>query len=174
MNRPDGVNSVNSVDGANRLKGAVNGAAPVVRPGSHLTLHYRVSLADSQSDVVSTFGQRPATIQLGLGQLAEALELVLLGMTEGERRLFTLDASQAYGDRNPALLQRLSRQLLDRSSEAGAQYELGDLLEFPTADGGRFAGVLKELDEGSALVDFNHPLAGHRINFEAEILGILE
>ncbi len=72
------------------------------------------------------------------------------------------------------LLQRFSRSVLDRSSAPGEQYEIGDLLEFPTPDGGRFAGVLKELDEESALVDFNHPLAGHRISFEAEILGILE
>ncbi len=147
---------------------------PVVRPGSHVTLHYRVSLADTQVEVVSTFGQRPATIQLGLGQLAEALELALVGMSEGEHRSIELAAAQAYGDRSPELLQRLSRGLLDRSSAPGEQYDLGDLLEFPTPDGGRFAGVLKELDDDSALVDFNHPLAGHRICFEAEILGILE
>ncbi len=149
-------------------------AQNVVRPGSHVTLNYRVSLADTHAEVVNTFGQRPATIQLGLGQLAEALELALVGMAEGERQLVELDAAQAYGERSPELLQRLSRALLDRSSAPGEQYEIGDLLEFPTPDGGRFAGVLKELDDESALVDFNHPLAGHRICFEAEILGILE
>lgn len=146
----------------------------VVRPGSHVTLNYRVSLADTREQVVSTFGQRPATIQLGLGQMAQALELALVGMAEGDRQTVELDAAQAYGERSAELLQRLSRSLLDRSSAPGEQYEIGDLLEFPTPDGGRFAGVLKELDQESALVDFNHPLAGHRISFEAEILGILE
>ncbi len=148
--------------------------SPIVRPGSHVTLNYRVSLADTQIEVVSTFGQRPATIQLGLGQLAEALERALVGMAEGERRRVELTAAHAYGERSPELLQRLSRALLDRSSAPGEQYEIGDLLEFPTPDGGRFAGVLKELDAESVLVDFNHPLAGHSICFEAEILGVLE
>lgn len=157
--------------GAGLVKAA---EAVTVRPGCHLTLNYRVSLADLGSDVVSTFGQRPATIQLGLGQLGEALELRLLGMREGERRVFELEAGEAYGARNPQLLQRFSRRLIDEASPAGTQYECGDLLEFPRPDGGRFAGVLKSLDADSALVDFNHPLAGKPVVFEAEILGILE
>ena len=42
--------------------------APVVKAGSHLTLHYRISLADAGTDVISTFGDRPATLQIGVGQ----------------------------------------------------------------------------------------------------------
>jgi FKBP-type peptidyl-prolyl cis-trans isomerase SlpA len=148
-------------------------AAPVVRPDSYLTLHYRVSLADSGGDVVSTFGARPATLQLGAGQMAEPLERCLVGLAEGSRAQFELAPGDAFGVRNPELLRRVSRATLDERSGPDAQYAPGDLVEFPAPDGGRFAGVLKEIDADSALFDFNHPLAGQRVRLEVEILGIL-
>ena len=151
---------------------------PGVTRTSHVTLNYRISLAESNADVANTFGGRPATIQLGMGQWAEPLELVLLGMQEGEQRVFELPPERAYGPRNPQLLQRLSRDLLTRASAPDSHYEMGDILQFPGAGspqgGSALAGVLKGIDESSAWVDFNHPLAGHSLRFEVHILGILE
>ena len=144
-----------------------------VAPGSHLTLHYRLSLADSDADVINTFVERPATLQLGLGQMAEPLERCLLGLAEGDQRVFELEAEQAFGRRNPELVQKLSRATLDANSGPDDDYVPGDLVEFPTPDGGRFAGVLKAITEDYALFDFNHPLAGQRVRFEVKILGVL-
>ncbi len=50
--------------------------------GSFLTLHYRLAGPDG-TDVVNTFGARPATLSLGEGQLAPAMESLLLGLTAG-------------------------------------------------------------------------------------------
>ncbi|RBB93959.1 peptidylprolyl isomerase, partial [Pseudomonas sp. MWU12-2115] len=44
-----------------------------VKPGSHVTLHYRLALADG-ADIVNTFTDKPATLLLGAGQLAPSLE----------------------------------------------------------------------------------------------------
>src|SRR5690606_37304669 len=149
-------------------------AAPAtVAAGSYLTLHYRNSLVESGEDVISTFGDRPATLQLGLGQLAEPLERCLLGLAEGAHESFELAPEQAFGPRNPALVQALSRAAFDANTGGDADYQPGDPVEFPAPGGGRYAGVLKALDERQALFDFNHPLAGRRIRFEVEILGIL-
>lgn len=49
-----------------------------VKPGSHVTLHYRLALADG-ADIVNTFSDKPATLLLGAGQLAPSLEQILLG-----------------------------------------------------------------------------------------------
>jgi len=147
--------------------------APTVRPDSHLTLHYRISLARTGDDVISTFGDRPATLTLGLGQLVEPLERCLLGLREGEAASFELAPEQAFGARNGALLQRVSRAMLEAHGEQGASYSPGDLLDFAAPDGGRYAGVVKEVDDAGALLDFNHPLAGQPIRFEVRILGVL-
>jgi FKBP-type peptidyl-prolyl cis-trans isomerase SlpA len=146
---------------------------PTVGADSHLTLHYRISLADTGADVISTFGDRPATLTLGLGQMVEPLEQCLLGLHEGDEAAFDLPPERAFGARNPELLQRVARSLLDAHRDPSEPFVPGDLLEFPTPDGGRYAGVLKEIDERGALLDFNHPLAGQSIRFEVRILGVL-
>lgn len=149
------------------------GDALTVKADSHLTLHYRISLASSGADVISTFGDRPATLTLGLGQLAEPLERCLLGLREGAEASFDLPGGDAFGMRNPDLVQRLSRALLDAHGEPGAAYQPGDLLDFAAPGGARYAGVVKEIDATGALLDFNHPLAGQPIRFEVRILGVL-
>lgn len=146
---------------------------PCVRADSYLTLHYRISLADTGDDVISTFGDKPATLQLGLGQFAEPLERCLLDLPEGAERRFELSPDAAFGPRNPELVQRLARSVLDEHAAPDETWTPGDLVDFPTPDGGRFAGVLKAIDDDSALFDFNHPLAGRPLVFEVRILGIL-
>jgi len=145
---------------------------PVVTEAAYLTLHYRLAAADG-NDIVSTFHENPATLQLGTGQLAPFLETCLIGLTEGEHRTFDLQPEQAFGPRNPDLIQRVSRATLDENSQTGEAYEIGDLVEFSAPSGGRFAGVLRAIDKDGALFDFNHPLAGQPVKFEVKIIGIL-
>jgi FKBP-type peptidyl-prolyl cis-trans isomerase SlpA len=145
----------------------------VCGPRSHLTLHYRLADAETNADVINTFEGKPATLQLGIGQMVEGLERRLQGLEEGDHRVFEVEASECFGDRNPELVQRVSLALLTANSAPGARFVPGDLLEFPGPDGDRFAGVLKAIDEHGAVFDFNHPLAGRRMRFEVRILGVL-
>ena len=148
-----------------------NPSAPVVTPTSYLTLHYRLASVDG-NNIVSTFEENPATLQLGTGQLAPFLEDCLVGMQEGTHTVFELPPEKAFGPRNPDLIQHVSRATLDDNS-GGEQYTVGDLVEFNAPSGGRFAGVLRAIDDDSALFDFNHPLAGQTLKFEVRIIGIL-
>ncbi|AJC18245.1 MULTISPECIES: FKBP-type peptidyl-prolyl cis-trans isomerase [Pandoraea] len=147
-------------------------ATPVVQDNSYLTLHYRIGAPDG-ADIVNTFEGTPATMQLGGGQMAPTLEQAMLGMTVGERRRVELAPEQAFGPRNPDLLQRVSMKTLQENSNFGEEYSVGDLVEFNAPSGGRYAGILRELGDGWALFDFNHPLAGQPIVFEVQIIGIL-
>lgn len=149
-----------------------NALAPVVTDAAYLTLHYRLAAMDG-TDIVSTFQDSPATLQLGTGQLAPFLEACLIGLPEGAHQVFDLAPGQAFGPRNPDLIQRVSRSTLKDNSQLGEEYAIGDLVEFTAPNGGRFAGVLREIDEESALFDFNHPLAGQPVKFEVKIIGIL-
>ena len=62
---------------------------------------------------------------------------------------------------------------LRENSSFEEDYQPGDLVEFNAPGGGKYAGVLKEVGETSALFDFNHPLAGQTILFEVQLIGIL-
>jgi FKBP-type peptidyl-prolyl cis-trans isomerase SlpA len=149
-----------------------NAPTPVVTEAAYLTLHYRLAAADG-SDIVSTFNENPATLQLGQGQLAPFLEACLIGLPEGAHQTFELLPEQAFGPRNPDLIQRVSKATLDENSQMGENYAIGDLVEFNAPGGGRFAGVLRAIDEQGAVFDFNHPLAGQPVRFEVKIIGIL-
>jgi FKBP-type peptidyl-prolyl cis-trans isomerase SlpA len=144
-----------------------------VQPGSFLTLHYRLVGSDG-ADVINTFHDKPATLSLGTGQLAPAMEARLMGLTEGTRRSFELAAGEAFGQRNPDLLQRVKLALLHELGDADARYEVGDVVQFPTPDGrAGYAGVVREVGEDWLLFDFNHPLAGQPVRFEVQVLGVL-
>ncbi len=149
-----------------------NSPHPVVKEGAFLTLHYRLSSSDGR-DIVTTFDENPATLQLGAGQLAPALEARLLGLAEGTHTRFELPAGEAFGPRNPELLQRVSLATLRVNSDADEVYAVGDLVDFNAPGGGKFAGVLLEMGERDALFDFNHPLAGQPVSFEVQIIGVL-
>lgn len=147
-----------------------------IRGDSFLTLHYRLVGPDGR-DVVSTFEGAPATISLGSGQLAPAMERRLLGLGEGARATFDLAPGEAFGERNPALLQRVKLALLHELGDPDAAYAVGDVVQFPTPDGGgSYAGVVREVGppaEGWLLFDFNHPLAGQPVRFEVQVIGVL-
>lgn len=144
-----------------------------VQPGSFLTLHYRLSGPDG-ADVVSTFGDKPATLSIGAGQLAPAIEQHLLGLEEGAEARFELPAGAAFGERSADLLQRVKLSLLRELGDPDASYDVGDVVQFPTPDGqGSYAGVVREVGPDWLLFDFNHPLAGQPVRFEVQVLGIL-
>jgi len=144
-----------------------------IHAGSFLTLHYRLAGPDG-GDVVNTFAAKPATLSLGNGELAPAMEQRLIGLTEGARSSFELGPGEAFGERNPQLLQRVRRTLLAESGDADERYAIGDVVQFPTPDGqGAYAGVVRELGDDWLLFDFNHPLAGKPVTFEVHVIGVL-
>lgn len=150
--------------------------SPRVQPDSFLTLHYRLS--GPAGDIINTFADKPATLTLGSGELSPALEQHLLGLAEGTRTVLELPAGEAYGPRNPDMVQWLARKVLDDMGDPDETYTVGDVVHFPTPDGqGRFAGTVLGTrgagTEQAVQFDFNHPLAGQPVQFEVQLLGVL-
>ena len=153
---------------------------PRVVQGSFLTLHYRMAAPAANgvpgADIINTFSDKPATLSLGSGQLSPALEQRLLGLGEGARVTFDVPAGEAFGERNPELIQWVGRKLLNELGDPDERYQPGDVVQFPTPDGmGQYAGAVQQVKEGGDAVqfDFNHPLAGQAVVFEVHVIGIL-
>ncbi|MEG0000927.1 MAG: FKBP-type peptidyl-prolyl cis-trans isomerase [Comamonas sp.] len=148
-------------------------AVPTVQAGSFLTLHYR--LAGPAGDVINTFGEKPATLSLGAGELSPAVEQRLIGLEEGQRTTFELPAGEAFGERNADMQQWVARKLMNELGDPYEKYTAGDVVQFPTPDGlGSYAGaVVRVREDGAVLFDFNHPLAGQPVTFEVQIIGVL-
>ena len=145
---------------------------PRIQTGSFLTLHYR--LAGPQGDIINTFEGQPATLTLGVSELSPAMEQRLLGLEEGARVTFELPVGEAFGDRNPDMLQWVSRRLLKEFGDPDENYQVGDVVQFPAPNGqGSYAGAVQQAREDAVLFDFNHPLAGQPVTFEVQVIVVL-
>lgn len=151
-----------------------------IQPGSFLTLHYR--LAGPGGDIINTFKDKPATLTLGAGELSPAVEKRLVGMEEGAHATFEIPAGEAFGDRNPEMVQWVARRLLNEMGDPDEQYQVGDVVQFPTPDGmSSYAGAVQQVGQDgdgdgkadAVLFDFNHPLAGRAVTFEVQVIGVL-
>jgi FKBP-type peptidyl-prolyl cis-trans isomerase SlpA len=154
--------------------------ATCVQPGSFLTLHYRLS--GPEGDIINTFNDKPATLTLGTGELAPAVEQRLIGLAEGAHATFEIPAGEAFGERNPEMVQWVARKLLNDMGDPDEEYHVGDVVQFATPDGmSSYAGAVKQVGkdgdgDGKAdavLFDFNHPLAGQPVTFEVRVIGVL-
>jgi FKBP-type peptidyl-prolyl cis-trans isomerase SlpA len=143
-----------------------------VEPGSFLTLHYRLRDADGVA-FIDTFATRPATLSIGSGELAPAVEARLLGLAEGSEGSFALAAGEAFGERDPALVQRVRRAALEAEADADGDYRVGDVVRFPAPGGQSIAGIVRVVDEDAIVFDFNHPLAGRPVTFDVKLIGVL-
>ena len=143
-----------------------------VQRGSFLTLHYR--LAGPEGDIINTFRDKPATLTLGTGELSPAVEAHLIGLEEGTHTTFEIPAGEAFGERNPDMVQWVAKKLLHEMGDANEKYDVGEVVQFPTPDGlASYAGHVKQVKDDAVLFDFNHPLAGRPVTFEVKLIGVL-
>lgn len=176
--QPTSHNAVsrNSVDSQSDLQADLRSESQPepqgIKLGSHVTLHFRVTLGNGQV-VLDTFLEGPATLEVGRGQLSPALERCLIALQEGDERSYDLGPDDGFGPRNPELIHRISKSLLNEHADQSEPLEAGDIVEFPAPDGARFAGIFKGWENEAALFDFNHPLAGQPVRFDVKIIGLL-
>ncbi|MDR2208938.1 MAG: FKBP-type peptidyl-prolyl cis-trans isomerase [Azoarcus sp.] len=131
---------------------------------SLVTLHYRITQPNGQP-LLSTFEATPATLKLGAGEMLPAMEKLIVGLPIGSRQVFELSAEEAFGPHRSELVERVRREhLLSQDIEALS------IMEFIAPDGSKYSGLVLEIDDMSALIDFNHPLAGKPIRLEVEII----
>ena len=143
--------------------------ARVVAYGDTVNLRYALRLRGG-TEILSNFDDpAPHIMTLGDGTLAQNLEQWLIGIAAGERHVFLLEATQAFGTSQPDLTHTL------RKSEVmtGKSLQLGSLVEFTQADGETLAGQILAIQDDTVKVDFNHPLADLPIEFEVEIIDIV-
>ncbi|MDX9874230.1 MAG: FKBP-type peptidyl-prolyl cis-trans isomerase [Spongiibacteraceae bacterium] len=138
-----------------------------VAAGTRVTLHFTLRLANG--DVVdSTEGRQPATFEPGDGKLLPGFESKLMGLRAGDSATFTVWPEEAFGQPNPANVQRFRRS--DFAPEMALTEGL--VVSFADAAGGELPGVIAAVDGDQVMVDFNHPLAGRPIQFSVQILSV--
>ena len=139
-----------------------------IEVASTVTLHLSLTLEDG-TVAESTFGAEPLTFTMGDETLVRGLELALYGLVPGAVQRLELYPEQVFGLRDPANIHILPRADFD----AGIVLEEGVIVGFETPQGEELAGTILSLDEDTVSVDLNHPMAGHTIIFDVEIIDVV-
>jgi FKBP-type peptidyl-prolyl cis-trans isomerase SlyD len=128
-----------------------------------VSFHY--TLRDPSGRVIDTSaGAEPITYLEGAGQIIEGLDEQLRTTEAGEKRSVQVPAAKAYGERDPAQIQRVKRDLLP----VDGPLKIGD--QFQT-DSDRYAPVVTvvAIEGDDVTLDANHPLAGVDLTFDVQI-----
>lgn len=151
--------------GASSAWAAEEESVKVIQSGSQVSIEYTLKLDDG--DVVDTnVGGEPLVYEQDRGQMLPALEQELSGMTAGDSKQVTLSAEQGYGAVNPEAYQEVPLEdIPEDAREAGARL----VVQGPS--GQHFAQV-KEVHDESAVLDFNHPLAGQTLHFDIKVVDV--
>ena len=140
----------------------------VITENSEVLMHFAIKLEDgSVADSTQAMG-KPAKFRMGDGSLTENFEKCLLGLAAGEKSSFELEPEDAFGQPNPDNIHHVD--LSRFGSDAPAQ--VGNIIAFAGPDGQDIPGIITEVVGDSVTVDFNHPLAGHRVTFDVEVVTI--
>jgi FKBP-type peptidyl-prolyl cis-trans isomerase SlpA len=143
-------------------------APGVIGPGSQVTLHFSLALAEGNRDgelIDSNFGKAPVTFTIGDGNLLPGFEQALFGLVAGDRRDFTLEPADAFGPVNEDNVQRFPLY----NFPPDLALDTGLMVEFDDAAGNRQAGVVRSVGKQWVEVDFNHPLAGRALRFSVHV-----
>ena len=104
----------------------------------------------------------------GAGRVVPGLERALDGRRVGERVHAEIEPAEGYGERDEIGIQRVARSSFPPDLELEPGLEV--VAEAP--DGDTFPMWILEVADDAVTVDLNHPLAGHTLVFDAEIVGV--
>lgn len=129
-----------------------------------VTFHY--TLRDTSNRVLDTSaGGAPITFLEGSGHIIDGLDEQLRDADVGAKRRVHVPAAKAYGERDPAQVQRVNRGLLPVEGEL----KVGDTFQVGPEPGAPIVTVAG-LEGDDVLLDANHPLAGVDLVFDVEIV----
>ncbi|MBN2054846.1 peptidylprolyl isomerase [bacterium] len=138
-----------------------------VKSGDTVLMHFIGRLDDGTVFDDSREEEEPLEVKVGDEELLPAFEHELIGLARGEKKTFSISSEEAYGPYDDELVLTVDREQLPEELEP----ELGQLLEI-TVDDNEFEVVVTGVTEDKVLLDANHPLSGHDLTFEVEILEI--
>jgi FKBP-type peptidyl-prolyl cis-trans isomerase 2 len=137
-----------------------------VQTDSTVTVHYTGRLEDgSVFDSSLTDGREPIKATLGQGQLIPGFEAGLMDMTIGDKKTIEIEHTDAYGEVNPDMVAEVPKDKVPEGVEVGTMLQtFGPAGPMPV----KVIGV----NEDTVTIDANHPLAGKKLIFDLELVGV--
>ena len=134
-----------------------------------LLCHMEILLEDGSTADSTKASGKPARLNIGDESLSPAFEAELENLQQGDTHKFTLQAVDAFGESNPDAIHYLDKTRFP----ADMKLEEGVIVSFAGPGGSEIPGIVREVAGDSVTVDLNHPLAGHNVTFDIEVIQVL-
>jgi peptidylprolyl isomerase len=138
-----------------------------IESGHFVSVDYKGTLENGEMFDTSE-GRHPMEVEMGAGQVITGFEKALMGMALNEKKTFTLEPEEAYGQRDDSLTHSFDRSEIPAEMEV----EIGQTVALSSPDGQRVPAQIIEANDRKVVVDLNHPLAGKALTFDIEVVGI--
>ena len=136
--------------------------------GDTVKVHYTGTLSSGE-EFDSSREREPLEFELGAGMVIPGFDAAVLELEPGESVTVTIPAEEAYGERQDELIQSLPLEFFGEQLP-----EEGWMLQLQSEDGNIIPAVVVSVDDDSATLDINHPLAGQDLTFEIDLVEIVE
>ena len=113
----------------------------------------------------------PLTLQLGNQELPPTVENQLIGRSAGETIKVRVSPEEGYGGRQKLLVQKISKKSLGDKIVP----KPGMFLSLTVSKDGvdhQVPATVMSIEGDSVEIDYNHPLAGHHLNYEVTIIKV--
>ena len=137
-----------------------------IGPGTRVTLTFGLKL--DSGEMIESTGEKPATFEVGDGNLLPGFERAMFGLKAGDQASLNIVAEQAFGTVKEENIQRMKRS--DFSPELALSEGL--VVSFANEKREELPGVIREISGDLVEVDFNHPLAGKDVCFDVCIIEV--
>ena len=138
-----------------------------VKNGNTVKIHFTGKLENGE--VFDTSLERePMEFQVGNGDVMQGLEEGIVGMALGDSKTIEISPEQGFGARHEDLVVEVVKTLLPESVTP----EVGQRLQVSKAGGETIVVSIIDMDDDTVTLDANHPLAGHTLVFDVELVGV--
>ncbi|WP_333803399.1 FKBP-type peptidyl-prolyl cis-trans isomerase [Sulfurospirillum sp.] len=134
-----------------------------------VSIHYELRNVDNGEILDSNINAAPLSFIVGKGQIIPGLEEKIKELKAGENADIKVAAADAYGvyDENAV-------QTLPKEQFAGLELQVGMTLYGQGEHGETVQVMVKNFNDETVEIDFNHPLAGKDLLFAISILEVRE
>ncbi len=139
-----------------------------IEEGDKIKVEYEGTLQNGEVFDSSEKQGEPLEFEVGAKQVVEGFDDAVIGMEEGEEKEVTLEPENAYGDRNPQLVQEVPKSELPDDQEVKEGMVLGMTLP----NGKQAPATVVNVGDEKLKLDLNHPLAGKTLNFDLKIVEV--
>lgn len=133
-----------------------------VAKGNEVEISYTGRLKD-QTIFDSTEGREPFKFVTGSENIIKGMNDAVIGMNVGEKKTIEIAPEDAYGPYRDELVAKVPKANIPEG------VNVGDVL----TDSNENNWWVRQINDDSAILDGNHPLAGQALIFDIELLKIL-